>query len=1048
MLKSISLGGARRLALYAGVGLAALAGAAPAYAQEAAGAVPADRPLDNSEETVTADEPDIVVTGSRIRRPDFDTAEPTQVVTSQYINERALTNLADALNENPQIRGSVTPNGAQGSFGQGVNFINTYGLGSNRTLTLINGRRSVSSNVATLFNQGSFGTQVDLNMVPTALVERTDIVSVGGAPVYGSDAIAGVVNVITKTKYEGINLQGTTSLNERGDGFRWNVAGIIGRNFLDDRLNVTLAYTHDQQKGILQNARDFNRNGLGNATNPCSPLAPPDCSAGNFVGNLGRPAGVTAANDGRVNTGIGFDGTPRDNIPGTILIRDLTIPYLTRGGLIIAAPGASGVANAFQFDGNGNVVPFNQGILFPGINGSGSSPGAFRFQDFSQITSDVRRNIGNAFLTYEITPEAVLFVEGTYFKSRGDELVQQPTFNSSLFGAASGPLQFNVNNPLLTPAARAALQARGVNNFTIGRVSLDLADVTGYTETDLWRVVAGVRGDVVAFGERNFYYEISANIGRNTLLDVRQDLNRQNFINAVNVATVGGQTVCTTAPTVGATGFAAPGGTPVADPNCVPLNLFGEGRASAAARAYVISENTTRNRIEQDVFAFNVGGSPFDIFGNEVGVSLGYEHRREFASFTPSQFEQQGLGRAVAIAPLSGGYNIDEAFGEVNIPLVSRANDISFLDRVEVFGRGRIVNNSVNGNFFSWAAGGLISPIPDVTFRGNFTRSFRAPAIVELFLPISNTFTNVPDLCSTANRNAGPAPATRLANCTAFLSRYPGATPLLAASATVPGRSGGNPNLDNEKADSYTVGVVVKPRFIKNFLLSADYINIDISDPIAQLTVAQIASGCFDNTNFNTADPANGNAFCSQIRRDANGQVISDPSNPGVSSGFVNGNRIRFRGVQGGFDWILNAGFISPSSRFELAGQALYVAERLNDITGVAPVRTDGIVGDPKFSGQFTARYWNEEWGATVTTNVIGRQLIARTTAVREIQSYEPYATVNASVYFDVAERYRFNFAVTNLFDRIGQEYFGYFIPGSINDAFGRRYSVSVNAKF
>lgn len=1037
MLKTFTTAGAGRIALLAGAGIAALAFTAPAHAQDAPGETQADRPLENEGESATEEESGIVVTGSRIRRPDFDTAEPTQVVTSQFINERALTNVADALNEGPAIRGSVTPNGAQGSFGQGVNFVNTYGLGSNRTLTLINGRRSVSSNVATLFNQGSFGTQVDLNVVPTALVDRIEIVSIGGAPVYGSDAISGVVNVITKTKYEGINLQGTAGINERGDGFRWNAAAVVGGNFLDDRLNVTLSYTHDEQKGFLQNSRSFYRDGLGNATNP---------TAAQAAALFGR-TGVTAANDGRVNPNIPFDGTATDDIPGLILVRDLTIPFLTTGGLIISAPGSTGVANAFAFDGNGNLLAYDRGIGFPGINASQSSASTFRFQTFGQITSDLRRDIGNAFLTYEISPEAVLFFEGTYFKSRGDELVQQPTFNTNLFGGASGPLQFNINSPFLTPQARAELQSRGVNNFTVSRASLDLADLTGFSETDLWRGVAGIRGDVVAFGDRNFYYEIYANIGRNIINDFRQDINRQNFINAVNVTTVNGQIVCTTAPTVGV-GFAAPGGTPVADPNCRPLNLLGEGRASAEARAYVISDNRTRNRIEQEVYAFNVGGSPFDIFGNNVGVSLGYEHRREFASFEPSQFEQQGLGRAVAIGALSGGYNIDEALGEINIPLITSANDISFLNRVEVYGRGRVVNNSVNGNFFSWAAGGLLSPVPDITFRGNFTRSFRTPAVVELFLPVSNTFTTVPDLCSTANRNAGPSPATRLANCTAFLTAFPGATPLLAANATVPGRSGGNPNLQNEQADSYTFGVVLKPRFIDNFLLSADYVSIDIFDPIANLSVAQIASACFDNPDFNTSDPANGNAFCSRIRRDANGQVPADPANPAVTSGFVNGNRIKFRGIQGGFDWILNADFISPSSRFELAGTALYVAERLNDITGVAPVRTDGTVGDPKFAGQVIGRYWNDDWGATVITNITGRQLIARTTAVREIQSYDPYATVNASVYFDIAERFRMTLSVTNLFDRIGQEYFGFLIPGSINDAFGRRYAVSVNAKF
>lgn len=1034
-----------RAALLAGAGFVAMAAPAQAQSGTAAPASPAADCLDaNSDgvcDTTNADGSDtstgIVVTGSRIRRPDFETAEPTQVVSSQYINERAITNVADALNESPQIRGSVTPNGAQGSFGQGVNFINNYGLGTNRTLTLVNGRRFVSSNVATLFNQTSYGTQVDLNVVPTALVDRIDIVSVGGAPVYGSDAISGVVNVITKTKFDGIDLQGTTGITEQGDGFRWNASAVVGRNFLDNRLNVTLAYTYDRQDGILQNARSFYRDSLGNVTNPTAAQA----------ARFGRPAGITAANDGRVNPNIPFDGTATDSIPGLILIRDLTIPYLTGGGLITSAPGAPGVPYAFQFDGNGNLIPFNEGIAFPGIYSSGASREAFRFSNYGQVTSDLRRNIANAFLTFEVSPEAVLFFESTYFKSRGDELVQQPSFNSNLFGGSSGPLTFSIDNPFLTSQARAALQAQGVTRFQISRASSDLADLTGFSETNLFRGVLGVRGDVVAFGDRNYYYEIFADIGRNTLRDVRQDINRQNFINAVNYANVNGQIVCTTAPTVNG-GYAAPGGTPIADANCVPLNLLGAGRGSAAARNYVIAQNTTRNRLEQDVFGFNVGGSPFDIFGNEVGFNLGYEHRREFASFTPSQFEQQGLGRSVAIGALKGGYNTDEAFGEVNVPLITDRNGISFLNRVEVFGRGRIVNNSTNGNFFSWAAGGLLSPIPDVTFRGNYTRSFRAPAVVELFLPISPTFTFVPDLCSPGNRNAGPAPATRNTNCTAFLSKFPTATPLLASQASIPGRSGGNPGLANEKADSYTFGVVLKPRFLRNFLLSADYIRIDISDPITQLSVAQIASACFDNSTFNTNDPANGNAFCSLIRRDANGQVVNDPTNPGVTSQFVNGNRILFSGIQGGFDWLINGNFISPSSRFELSGSALFVDQRLIDTTGVAPQRSDGTFGDPKFTGQVNFRYWNDDWGSTVSTNIVGRQIFSRTTSVREIFTYDAYATVNASVYFNVDKQFRFTMSVTNLFDRIGQQYFGYTIPGSINDAFGRRYAVSANVKF
>lgn len=185
--------------------------------------------LDDTTPDATAEEEDkaIVVTGSRIRRSSFDMLEPTVSIDSKYLENRNLTNIADALNELPGFRGSVTPNGAQNGFGQGVNFINTFGLGSNRTLTLVNGRRVVSSNVTTIFGNNG-GTQVDLNIFNPILIDRIDRVSIGGAPVYGSDAIAGTVNVITKTRFTGLEIRATTGVTEYGDNFRYNVSGAYG----------------------------------------------------------------------------------------------------------------------------------------------------------------------------------------------------------------------------------------------------------------------------------------------------------------------------------------------------------------------------------------------------------------------------------------------------------------------------------------------------------------------------------------------------------------------------------------------------------------------------------------------------------------------------------------------------------------------------------------------------------------------------------------------------------------------------------------------------
>lgn len=1035
--------------------LTLIAAATPALAQTApASPRPEDcRPNDPRVECelpeTTADEANTVtVTGSRIRRPNFDTAEPVTVLNAEYLDDRGLTNLADALNELPGVRGSVTPNGAQGSFGQGVNFINNYGLGSNRTLTLVNGRRFVSSNVPTLFNQGSAGTQVDLNVIPTIMVGSTETLSIGGAPVYGSDAVAGTLNIKLRTGFEGIEMRATNAITERGDGYSYNVSLLAGTKFAGDRGHIQFAYSRDRQDGMLYNQRDFLRRNISGAGNPTA------AQAASF-----RPGGQTFLNDGRVNTSLGFNESTTDTFPGTVLIFDRTIPLLTRGGLITQARNAAGqsIASAvqnFQFDPSGQLVPFNRGIRFLSVQEASGGDG-FRFNDYSQIRSDLERDIFYATGEFEFSPSFTVFAEGTYFQSRGDELVQQPTFNSNLFSGVSGQLRYSVDSPFVTPQARALLQAQGVTTFEVSRASADLVDNTGFSKNRLYRGVLGARGDFSLFG-KGWSYEVSGVYGKTEIDDFNQALNQQRFVNAVNNCQVTGVTAANTV---------TPGFLPVADAACAPLDLLGFNRASQAAKAYVFSENKTESRLEQWVVNANVSGSLFSLFGNDVGVALGYEHRNEKGSFTPSAFEQQGLGRAVAIAPVSGQYNLDEVFGEVEIPLVTAQNGVPFIHSLSVFGRGRYVDNTVNGGFFSWAAGGQFAPIRDINFRGNYSRTFRAPAITELFLPRSNSFVTVTDYCSPANRNAGPVPAIRNANCTAFLAAFPNATPLDAAAATVPGVSGGNPTLLNEVADSFTYGVVIRPRFLPGFSMSVDYLDINIKNPIANLTVAQIGSACFDNPNFNTADPANGNAFCSRIRRytaadggtAANGgsragQVINDPLNPGVSTGFVNGNRVDFSGIQAQFEYVQPLTALGlPSARIDIDGQMLYVKRRLSDITGVAPAQSEGVIGDPEFTGQLNVRYLLKDFGVVYSFNYVGEQLYSRFNRnrdTREIDQLKDYVLVNLSTYFDVNKKFRLNFAVTNLFDRIGEYYVGDVYNPNFSDLLGRRYNVTARINF
>ncbi|WP_327754554.1 TonB-dependent receptor (plasmid) [Sphingobium sp. SJ10-10] len=1019
-------------------------------------------PDSEAKQAQVANAGDIVVTGSRIRLPNLKSLEPTVTIGQQYILERNTTNIADTINESPAFRASVAPTAAQNYFGSNVNFVNALGLGSNRTLTLVNGRRFVTSNVPAVANGGSQGAQVDLNVINPLLISSVDVVSIGGAPIYGSDAIAGTVNLILRDRVDDLTVSATTGATQYGDGFRYAISGLGGHSFADGRANITVAFSHDQQDGVLYNDRSFLAANVAAVTNPSAAQA----SA------LGRPAGITAANDGRINTAIGFNNSATDGFPGTILIANRTLPFLTSGGVITTANGNPAAARNYQFDSSGNLVPFNRGIAFPGTDASGGD--GFRTSDYAQLMGNVKRDIANAFFHFDASDALKLFAETEYYHAESNVLTRQPTFNGSLFSGKGAALVFPSTSPFLTSQAKAQLASLGVRSFAVSRANSNLASLAPSSETNLYRIVLGARGDFEV-GDRKFNYEITGNYGHNKIVDSGQDINVQRLVNGVNVTTnASGQIVCNS--NVTAANSALPGFAPVADPACVPVNLLGSGVLSQAARDYVIQDVSTTTILTQKVFDANIGGSPFALFGNDVGFNLGYEHREEHASFMPDSFLQQGLGQRAAVKPLSGGYKINELFGEVLLPLVTEDNNIPFIHRFELFGRGRYVHNTVNGGFFAWSAGGTFAPIKDVSFRGNYTRSFRSPSILELYLPTSTSFATVPDLCSPANRNGGPAPAIRAANCAAFLAVFPNATPLDAASTTVSQLSGGNPRLENEVARSYTFGVVVQPRFIRGLSITADYLHINLSSPIASLTVAQIASACFDNADFDTANPANGNAFCSLIRRfptgsagtSANGgsiagQVVNDPSNPGVTSGFVNGNRILFSGMQGSLNYTTELDGIGLPGRFDVSVDALYVRRRLVDITGVAPLRTDGTYGayaafgnnepqgDPKFSGQMVLRYVGKMVGSATTINYVGRQRATRAVSSPDLFQFEhanAYATVNQSIWFDVQSRFRLTFSVTNLFNRIGQKYNDYYIPALLSDPLGRRFAASAQMKF
>ena len=1012
-----------------------------------AGPVAAQDPAPQAPVARTAEAADtgdfIVVTGSRIRRLDFDTLEPVAVTSQEYIDARGLTNVADALLRQPGFGAAVTPEGGQSSFGVSQNFVNQFGLGTARTLTVINGRRTVSSNAPSIFGPAAPGVQVDLNIIPQNMVERVESISIGGAPTYGSDAIAGTVNIILKRDFEGIELRALSGITSRGDGFRYNLAGLVGQNFDDGRGNITLGIQFDSVDGVAALARPRTRAGIVARTNPLASVV------AQFA------PGRTPANDGRVNPNVPFNTGGTDGIPNAVYIVNDRFSTFTANGLLFPATGgfnlnALGEVRGFgpdgrtrlQFDGNGRIIPYNPGIPFGTSNASGGD--GFNLTETAPLTNDLQRISAALNFRYDFNDNFRLFFEGNFYSAEALEILDQAAFNVNLFGGVSAPLIFSVNDPRLHPDDRALLQGLGVTDFRMSRIMRDLQNNNASSKSELWRGVIGFSGDFT-IGEAPFFWEVSANWGRSEGRFFSTALNQQRFVNAVNVRLdASGRLVCDPNPARNV----APGPLrPVADPACVPLEVFGENRRSAAALAYVTEENESTALLQQEVYTAVLGGSPFRLWAGDIAFVAGFEHRVERGRFIPADALQQGRGRSAIINPNRGGFNTKEAFGELVVPITSPANGIPLLHSLTAEGKIRYVDNTVNGGFTTWTAGGRWRPVPDIEIRGNYTRSLRAPALVELFTPQSQAFSTVPDPCDTRNVNGGARPEVRRRNCQAFYQFYgldPNNFQSIAVNATVPIVTGGDPNLLNEQGNAWTVGVVLRPRFLPGLRAQVDWNDIKVIGPIANLNTTQIATGCFDNDNFDTSDVPNANQFCSRIRRNPDGQISADVNNPGVRTGFVNGQEIRFQGLTADLGYSFP---VKGLGDFDLSGRLFYLEQLVSNINGVVPAPSHGTINDPQWRATGTLAFTRGNFLFDFEGRFTDKVKIGffDNEETRDIIVFDQHWLFNTSLAYRFGEGTILRFSVTNLFDKEPPFPLG---GAGTYDTLGRRYALSLRYTF
>jgi outer membrane receptor protein involved in Fe transport len=1035
----------------------------------------------------------IAVTGSRIARTGIDTIRPTIGVDAEILEKNAFTNIADALAEVPTFGPGITPNGGQNAFSVGSNFVDLFDLGTQRTLTLVNGRRFVSSNVPSNFGSAG-GLQVDLNAIPVALLRTVEVVPLAGAAVYGSDAVAGVVNVVLKDDYEGFELSAQYGTSEDGDANTRQIQAVVGGNFDDGRGNAVFAIELNRQDGLLLTER---------------PL---------FVGN--PEFRISESSD--VN-GDGLDDAVNNIIFGGRRLQSLsTGGAVTPAGLPIPSLGVGQFAdgNSYQFAPNGDLVACQPGETDPEsvIFANGGTCGDDFFDIVSQIRSPVERVVATILSHYDITDNIRFSQEFLFSNNEAVELVNQGAFNG-IFGGDSGALTFSADHALLNEQARSVLAANNLDQFTVNRFNNDLLN-GGADETEnlTFRYFGGFEGDFDLAG-RNFTWDIGAVFGRAEVETRGSGIVDGRFVNALDAVELNEETlqpiidivtengtdltgdgVVDTADALaffnvnGGSGLAGASlgdvvcqtninnaagtltganspvqGSGINDTDlpfttgCVPLNIFGEGAPSAAALDFITGGPQLSNSdIEQRVITANIGTELVELPAGAWAVAVGYETRTETARFSPGLDAAVPFTRSAPIVGISGQLETQEYYAETFIPITNSKQGIPFAHIAEINASYRSVENTVtapDGSETSntddaFEVGFRWAPVEDVVIRGTYAEAIRTPSLVELFTPTTQSFVSGDDPCDSRFVNAGPNPDVRRANCIAAGISDPDNFTSLIVGQTVQGFDQGNPALTPEKSESFSIGAVFEPRWVDNLVVTLDYFSIDISERIETFEFEDLAEQCFDSLNFPNE------AACATFTRDVNGQVIN-PLELRLNAANSEFSALQYR-LTYDFDIADALGLFNDNwgksdyGNFDVSINLLRRIKDQEQLTAGADVTRDvGDFADPRLSGTFDftwtkgpyRAFWRINYQDGAEFDVNGDEFF-RDVNGNIITKTDARYIHNASFQYQITEGTSVQLSANNLFSRnpdLNELAFGFF---NFQEQIGTTYSLRVRTQF
>lgn len=853
-----------RYALFANVAAGA-AGIGVAAAATTAATVPND---------ATAPSPvleEVVVTGSRITQPGLEAISPITTVNSEELKLQGTTRIEDLLNNLPQVfadQGSNISNGATGTA-----TVNLRGLGPQRTLVLINGRRLMPGDPTTL--NGNF--LPDLNQIPVALVDRVDVLTGGASAVYGADAVAGVVNFVMNDHFQGVRIDANATMynHSQHDGFvNGLVAGagdatppkdvndgktkditfIMGSNFADDKGNVTAYAGYRRTDPLAQSQRDF---------------------SGCTLQDSGKAPGCGGSHTSATG-GFLFAANTANNFTNQLLGN----PYVTIGP-------------------NGSVVPFSQG------------PGEYNYAPTNYYQRADERWTGGLFGHYDFNEHNSAYTEVMFMNDRtlaqvaaSGAFLGSGTAISPVTGLPDGAWQTNCNNPLLSAAEVTAFcggSTAGITQLTFGRRNIEGGPrIDDLTHTS-FRIVIGARGDFLDAWK----YDIYGLEGRTEYSDIHSnDISKSRLTNALEVDPATGK--CLNSAAAG----------------CVPYNIWTNGAVTPAALAYIsvpsIITGDTEERIVSGSVTGDLGkyGVKLPLAKSGLSAVFGGEYREESGELKPDagNIVNDLTGNGNPILPLTAGFHVSEFFTEERLPLLQ---DQPFAKELSFETGYRYSDYTVGFNTNTYKFGVDFAPTSDVRFRASYQHAVRAPNLRELFTQryIANDLGSDP--CATSSGSPPTATAAQCARTGVSAAQY---GKIVGNSAgQYNGFIGGNPTLKPEASNTKSFGIVFTPTFLPAFNFSVDYFDINVKNVINSYGASYSLAQC-----LNTGNPQ----FCSLVHRDATGSLWLSTSGY-VDDPTLNLGSLQTRGADFAAGYHLDAG---RAGKFTFDFNGTYTASLLYQI--------------------------------------------------------------------------------------------------------------------